>query len=324
MTFKKLASIVLRCYKHSCSPLDSREKFARCPVLVVFRFDRSETKIRSFRLKSLTGKAGVEPTHVAQTTWPLIRNQAHCHSGTSPLIGGMGSLARLLGPAYRPGFVTVVFGVNAATVSRRKKRSETKRTPFVCHRPLRVCPSLLLQSVVAFFPPRLKHRYAASFRSVYKPSAVTENTLLALTYRLMAAAIKRLSTFLFFLASRSEISAAPRGFPPASCKHSTISAGIPPTRGPLSFRLLLRLFPPLASDSASRSFWRSSSSSFSRTAIASRMTWANTSLMAVAYLLSTRNASVQCNRTLKRPAQPISTMYGCLGSSWTRGILVAA
>jgi hypothetical protein len=278
-----------------------------------------------YRSCDLTGKEGVEPPHAALPAWPLIRNQAPCRSVTSPLLGGRGSLARLLSRPYGPGFVAVVFGIDSASVSRREIRDEAQRTLFLCHisSDLRVSPSLSFQSDSAYCTSsRLEHRYAASlrsdhFRMAYKPSGVCENTLLLFTYRLIAAATKRLSTFLPFLAKASEISAAPSGFPAAS-KHSAIRAGMLPGRGPLSLRVRLRRLPPLASASASRSFTRSSSNSRSRMAIASRITWASTSLIGRYYLLPVADSSVHCSVTVKRDRQDCCSTLGCGRSSRLR------
>ena len=207
----------------------------------------------------------------------------------------MGSPTRLLAPTlYGPALVSVVFGINAPSVPRRKIRREPYRKTLLCHRLSWVCPSLLLQSDFSFLTSRLEHRYAASFRSVYKPSGVCEKILPSFIYRLIAAATNRLSTFLSFLASLSERSLDVRAFP-ASRRQSAIKAGILPGLGPLSLRVLLRFLPPL--DSASRSFWRSSSNSRSRIAIASRMTWASISLITGAYLLPEITASVHSSVT---------------------------
>ena len=228
--------------------------------------------------------------------------------------GGMGSPARLLALAYRPALVPVICGIDAASVSRRKKSGEANRTPFFSHRPLRVCPSLVSIVVGINLPPSIEGHCAVWYRKAYKPSGVCEKTRPFLTYRATAAATNLLSTCLPFLLSFSEISAAPSGFP-LSRRQSAISAGMLPGRGPVSLRLRRRRLPPFTSDSASLSFWRSSSSSRSRIAIASRMTWARTSLMGVAYLHSGANASVHYSVTLKRTRQPICNTFGCESSS---------
>jgi hypothetical protein len=230
-------------------------------------------------------------------------------------IGGMGSPARLLALAYGPALVTVVCSIDSPSVPGSEITRTPNRTAFFRHRLLRVRPSLLSQSDSAYCTSsRLKHRYAASFcsdyfRSAYKPSGVCENTLLVFTYRLIAAATKRLSTFLPFFANASEISAAPSGFSAAS-RHSAIRAGILPGRGPLSLRLRLRRLPPLASASASRSFARSSSNSRSRMAMASRITWASTSLMERYYLLPASHSSVHCSVTVQRNRQDRCSTLG--------------
>jgi hypothetical protein len=240
-------------------------------------------------------------------------------------IGGLGAPVRLPALAYWPALVSVRCSIDSPPVPRRKIRREVHRTvPLCCHRMLWVCPAPLFQSDTSFFTSRLQRCYAAFFRSMYNPSGVIANNLFALMYRLIAAATNRLSTFLSFLASLSEISAAPRGLPPASSKHSRMSAGILPGLGPLSLRLRLRFLPPFESDSASRNFWRSSSNSRSRIVIASRITWARTSLIEVAYLLSRLKASVHCSRTLQHPTKTFCTMYVCSWSSDFDGKLASA
>jgi hypothetical protein len=225
----------------------------------------------------------------------------------------MGSLARLLAPAYRPALVSIICGIDAASVPRCEKRREANRTPFFGHRFLRACPSLVSTVVGIIAPPSIEDRYAELLRNAYKPSGVCEKTRPFFTYRATAAATNLLSMCLPFLLSFSEISAAPSGFP-VSRRQSTISAGMLPGRGPLSFRLRRRRLPPLVSDSASLSFWRSSSNSFSRTAIASRITWAKTSLMGVAYLHSDCDASVHSSVTIKPARQPFCNTIGCESS----------
>ena len=211
---------------------------------------------------------------------------------------GVGSPARLLAPAYWPALVTIVFGIDTASVSRRKIRGEANRSLFRCHSVLRICPPQF--SIVGIkTPPSIEDRYAALMRSAYKPSGVCEKTRPFFTYRATAAATNLLSMDLPFLLSFSEISAAPNGFP-VSRRQSAISAGMLPGRGPLSFLLRRRRLLPLVSVSASFSFWRNSSSSRSRSAIASLMTWARTSLMGVRYLLSKFKASVKCSVTVQR------------------------
>ena len=200
---------------------------------------------------------------------------------TLRLIGG--SSTRL---NYRPTWwVTVRFSPDHSHFQGERSRSHELRPPRLKGGWIRV----QLPSISCF----------SHLRKSYNPSGVCTNTLPAFTYRLIAAAIKRLSIFFPRFANRSERSAAPSGFP-TSFKQSTISAGMLPALGPLSFRLRLRRLPPFASASASRSFWRNSSSSRSRIAMASRMTCTNISLILGFYKRSNRNASVKCNGTMKR------------------------
>lgn len=98
-----------------------------------------------------------------------------CYNSTK---GGMGSLASLLGSAYRPSLVAVLAGVDAAPVSRREICDEADRALSLCHlsSELRVPPSLLSQSDSAFFTSRLEHRYAALPRSVNWFGATRSNS----------------------------------------------------------------------------------------------------------------------------------------------------
>lgn len=231
--------------------------------------------------------------------------------------GGMGSPARLLGPAYWPGFVTVVFGVNAASVSRSEKWRKAKRTSFVCHRPLRVCPSLLLQSAVAFFTSRLEHRYAASFRSVYMPSSVLPKIRPASMYRFSAAAITRVSVGLPSFFNPSEISAAESGL--FSFLRMTLTwNGMLSSCNPVAF--LLRRF-----GTSSPSFFRADSSSlifFLWSSMAASITWA-ASLMSISYPNNLFCSGI--GSCLSRiPGCDLGYGIGSTKSSWNAGNLVAA
>lgn len=184
-------------------------------------------------------------------------------------IGGMGSPARLLGPAYRPGLVPIVFGINPPPVPRRKIRREVHRTAFCRHRLLRVCPSLLLQSDYSIFTSRLKHRHAASLRSEYLPSSVRSKIRRASIYRFNAAAMTRVSVGLPSFVSPSEISAAVRGFF-AALRMAWTWNGILSCFKPVALRR--RFF-----GTSSPSFFKAASSSlifFLWSSIARRITWA--------------------------------------------------
>jgi len=111
---------------------------------------------------------------------------------SSGLRGGMGSPARLLALAYRPALVTVVTGIHTPSVAGSEIDRTPNRTAFFCHRPLRVCPSLLFQSSCC--ASGLEHRYAALPRSANLFGATRSKS----SGRLMRAEATVASLFLLF------------------------------------------------------------------------------------------------------------------------------
>lgn len=209
------------------------------------------------------------------------------------LQGGMGSPARLPAlAAYRPALVPVVFGIYALSVSGREIGRTPNRTAFFRHRFARACPSLLSQSLSACLDLlRLEHRYAASFRSEYKPSSVLSKILLFSMYRFNAEAMTLVSVALPNFASLSDMSDAVRGLL-ASRRIAWTWKGMLSGRNPVALR---RLF----LGRSSPSFFRANSSSlifFLWSSMADRITWA-ASLIFTSYQDSLLGTSLRVVRT---------------------------